>query len=137
MIYDSFTTYAISSFTNRNCIRFVELPYVIVAVFDQGRACFISKRKLHQFVVRQECRNDGRLQAEWKIGALAEVEKKTSAPSLDVVQKRVRRAGFTAVQIEGDRVVGCLPRDNFDRGVAIQIAKENNWTIQNGQVFVA
>lgn len=137
MIYSNFTTYAVSSFTNRNCIRFTEMAYVIVAVFDSGRPKFISKKELHGHVVRQECRNDGKLQAEWKIGALAGVAKKESGISMNVLVKRVCRAGFQLPEIKGNQVIALIPRDDFDRVVALQCAKENGWEIKNGQVFAA
>lgn len=137
MIYSNFTTYAVSSFTRRNCIRFTEMAYVIVAVFDSGRPQFISKKELHGHVVRQECRNDGKLQAEWKIGVLAGVAKKESGISIDVLVKRVRRAGFEAPQVENGKVIGFLPSDEFDARIAKQVAKEEGWIIKGNVVMVA
>lgn len=137
MIYSTFTASAISQFTRRHCIRFTEMAYVIVAVFESGRPMFVSKKALHSYVVRQECRNDGKLQAEWRIGVLAGVAKKESGISLEVLVKRVRRAGFNLPEIKGNQVIALIPRDEFDRVVALQCAKENGWEIKNGQVFAA
>lgn len=114
MIYQTFTTYAVSLFTNRHCIRFTEMAYVIVAVFESGRPQFISKKKLHQFVVRRECRNDGKLQAEWKIGVLAGVSKQDDSIPVEVFVKRLRRAGLVGVGIVGSAVYGSLPSDEMD-----------------------
>ena len=134
MRYDNFTTYAISRFTKRHCIRFTEMAYVIVAVFDSGKPCFISKKRLYCSVVTQECLEGRKLQAEWKIGEFAGTEPKNNTVSLDIIKRRVERAGFEDVAIQGDRVVGTLPSDGV---VAAHIAKTQGWEIAGDQVFAA
>lgn len=132
MIYPNFTTYAISSFTHRHCVRFTEMAFVVVAIFDAGRPQFISKKKLHEFVCRQECLNGAKLQTEWKIGQKPQI---TSA-DLSVIAKRLEKAGFERIEIESDRVVGMVPGNKSDQIIALQIAKESNWRIQ-GHFVVA
>ena len=139
MIYHNFTTYAISVYTNRHCLRFTELAYVVVAVFDSGRPEFISKRKLHKFTICQECKNDGKLQAEWKIGILtAQSFGQVKKPlSLKTIERRVRSAGFDFVETKGTQVKGVVPSKAFERTVALQCAKENGWSIVGNHVIVS
>ena len=136
MIFNTFTAYAVTQFAGRKCVRWTELADVICAVFESGRPQFISKRKLHADAVRRECRNDGRLQAEWKLGKMAQVQTKVS-PNLNIVERRVQRAGFESVRTEGNKVMGQLPADKFDARVALQVARENGWAIVGNQVIAA
>ena len=145
MIYSNFTTYAVSSFTRRNCIRFTEMAYVIVAVFDSGRPQFISKKALHAFVVRQECLNDGKLQAEWKIGVLAGVAKKEKVAKLSVNPQaaydlakslgcNIREDWWTPVNQGKEKIILRRPTDEQ---LEVLAAADANWDIKWGVYEIA
>ena len=135
MTHSSFTAQAITAFTKRQCIRFTELAYVVVAVFAEGRPQFISKKALYEYTVRQECRNGARLSAEWSVG----LTYKPQPCKIDtaVIAKRVERAGFQFVTVYGREVTARLPKDEFDAEVARQIAKENGWTLNGNNLSIA
>lgn len=131
---NTFTAQVISKYTKRNCIRFTEMAYVLVAVFDCGRPQFVSKRKLYERVVCQECRDGAKLQAEWSIGLTFRPEPR-KIDRLAVIEKRVARAGFTNVRRRGNAIVGDVPRSFAD--VALQVAKEQGWRIDYGTTVIA
>lgn len=130
----SFTATAITAYTKRQCIRFTELAYVVVAVFTEGRPQFISKKKLYEFTVCQECRNGAKLQAEWEVGLTYRPAHRINS---DVIANRIRRAGFEFVTTYGREVTARLPKDEFDAAVARQIAKENGWDLNGSCLSVA
>lgn len=112
------------------------MAFVLVAVFDSGRPTFVSKKKLYQRVVRQECRNGLLLSQEWSIGLTYKVvaqEKVTTK----VIASRIRRARFEYVTEYPYSVTAVLPKDECDRQVSIQIAKESGWTLIGDRVEVS
>lgn len=131
------TKQVIQELTGKRVKRVTEMAYVVVAVFTEGRSRFISKRAIIQ---RSQSMNADDVVAlavlgEWEINPSQKVADKTQ--SLEVLCRRVSRAGFTCVSIKGSKVEGCIPRNEFDRTVARQIAKENGWQIKNGVVIAA
>jgi hypothetical protein len=129
----SFTISAISVFTRRKCIRVTEMAFVFVAIFECGRPTFISKKALYTQTVRQECLDGLKLQAEWTIGLTYKPEPKP-ANRVAIIAGRMRRAGFIKVQEYGYSVSAKLPVDEFDRTIALQVAKENGWNVVGASV---
>lgn len=136
---NNFTIVAISDFTDRKCIRFTEMAFVLVAVFDSGRPTFISKKKLYERVVRQECLDGEKLQQEWSIGLTYKpVVREVSTEAITkVIAYRLRRARFEYVAEYGHSVTGRLPKDSIDREIAFQIAKDSGWAIIGDRVEVS
>jgi len=130
------TLHYITKLTGRKAIRFTEMRYVVVAVFESGRPSFVSKAKLTQLA--QQANADDRealaLLGEWKIkGSNPRVNR------LQVLEKRIRRAGFVNIAVyPAGEVTAQLPADEFDAVVARQVAKENGWELgYKGRIAIA
>lgn len=132
----SLTLQFITKLTSRNAIRFTEMRYVVVAVFESGRPSFISKAKLTQLaqVADASDREALALLGEWKIKGQS-----PRANKLEALEKRICRAGFKMVNVyPAGEITAQLPDDEFDAVVARQIAKENGWKLScAGRLSVA
>lgn len=112
------------------------MAFVLVAVFDKGRACFISKKNLYTHAVRREVLNGLELSKEWSIGLTYKPVSREKV-STKVVATRLRRARFEFVTEYGYSVTARIPEDKADRQIAVQIAKESGWILQGDRVEVS
>lgn len=133
MFYSSSTAYQISVLTGRKCIRYTELAFVIVAVFESGRPQFISKKALVNSAFRANIEAGARMTAEWTMPL--EDKRPHIRDRAATIQRRMSRAGLERIVIlPNGHVIGYLPTDEFDREVALRIAKDERWQVEGKKV---